>query len=175
MSRSIILSLISMIAGSAAAEAPRLSRLSLEPEYSGKVFSGYTQDLTGKYWDNGRFYASSEFNLTGTVGVSMNLGEHPYELIVNFDKGYSSQAFNAAPYFGFGVRTVRELSTDSYVILEIQNLLSLSGDIRERPCADALGKEFHCGTLVPWSDYKSFTLAPNVFRPYFSIQFFISF
>ena len=164
-----------MIGGSAAAEPPQLSRLSLKPEYSGKVFSGYTQDLTGKYWNNSRFYASSEFNLTGTVGVSMQLGEHPYELIVNFDKGYSSQAFDAAPYFGLGFRTVRELSRDSYVILEIQNLLSLSGDIRERPCVDTFGKEFHCGTLVPWSGYQSFTLAPNVFRPYFSVQFFISF
>ena len=65
-----------------------------------------------------------------------------------------SNALTAEPTLGFGYITTFKINTNVFLKLELNNFLSIGGRIRERRCIDDFLREYHCGTVIPWTDYE---------------------
>jgi len=132
----------------------KLSQLEIFNSYNGRDFDGFATDLSSKVWNNSKFYEPKNIQLSGTIGLIKFDTNQSSEVILNFDLGKTSNALNARPYFGLGYATIFELSEYNFIKIEIQNLISLKGKIREQPCVDDFLREFHCGTTLPWAEYE---------------------
>ena len=69
----------------------------------------------------------------------------------SFDAGYDSALFQTDPALQLGVRADLSFQNKS-VTFGVDNLLSIGGNVTERPCLDQLFRDFHCGTGLPWTD-----------------------
>ena len=69
----------------------------------------------------------------------------------SFDLGYKSELFKTDPVLQLGLSINFSFQNKS-IILGVNNIVSIGGQVDESPCIDRLFREFHCGTGLPWVD-----------------------
>lgn len=77
----------------------------------------------------------------------------PFNLILPFsyDNGFDSAKFTARPRLTLGA-AVQGRHRQLVWQLRLDGLIDSGGRIAERACYDATGRDFHCGTGLPWAD-----------------------
>ena len=135
------------------------------------VWSGHFTAANGRLYDashlyqNRRnpFYLAGELQLFGlrlpgqlTGGSKASRTRQvngPFNLILPFayDNGFDSAKFTARPRLTLGAAVqgrYRQLVWQA----RLDGLVDAGGRITERACYDATGRDFHCGTGLPWAD-----------------------
>ena len=126
-------------------------------EYSAP-YSGSFRAINGEVFNVSDYYetTSVELSMEGLAlwdvkkGVTVTV---PW----SFDLGYDSELFQTDPVLQLGL-SVTIYTDKSSLSFGATNLVTIGGHVRERPCADRLLREFHCGTGLPWVDRP----APNM-------------
>ena len=125
-------------------------------------YSGLFMAANGKVFDASKYYKPlrPELNISGLLAVFLLDG---YTLKFNWlvDLGYYSDLYIVHPSVLAGLSAIK---SDDYRKIEfgIQNLFFIGGKVSENSCVDELQREFHCGTGQPWSDYRGYSIKPNM-------------
>lgn len=123
------------------------------------VWSGHFTAANGQLYDASHLYQNrrrplylrGEIQLYGLARVSR--AGRPINLILPFayDNGFDSAKFTARPRFTMGA-ALQGRQDQLVWQIRLDGLLDTGGQIRERACYDATGRDFHCGTGLAWRD-----------------------
>jgi hypothetical protein len=115
-------------------------------------YSGRFRAINGNSFDVSKYYVSSSLELFFN-GLVMWEARDNLTLTIPwyFDIGYQSELFHTDPVLQLGL-SANFSSQNHSIILGVNNLLTIGGHIRGRPCMDRLFRDFHCGTGLPWVD-----------------------
>ena len=125
-------------------------------------YSGHFKAANGEAFDASQYYKPlrSELNVSGLLAVFLSDG---YTLKLDWlvDLGYHSDLYIVQPSVLSGLSVIK--SSDKLKIkFGIQNLFFIGGKVSKNSCVDELQREFHCGTGQPWSDYRGYSIKPNM-------------
>jgi hypothetical protein len=126
-------------------------------EYSqSNVWRGHFIAPNGVKFDVSHLYQSDrlEFNLLAQLLVLNPKPNTNFILPIRFDNGYKSPLYSAHRRLDVGFWAVHSHNEKLMLAFGFSNILTIGGKIQENPCLDSFLREFHCGSGVPWVDYK---------------------
>ena len=139
-----------------------------EFEFAARLTSGnsdYTQSVVwtgsfvapnGKLFDVSHLYKSERqtFNLSGYFLFGKSRSKTIFLIPFKYDNGFSAPLYSAKKRLDIGVILNRRINTRVSMNFGVFDLYSLGGKITENPCLDMFNREFHCGSGLPWVDYR---------------------
>ena len=139
-----------------------------EYEFAARLISGssnYTQSEVwtgnfvapnGKSFDVSHLYKSERqtFNLSGYFLFGKSSAKTSFLIPFKYDNGFSAPLYSAKNRLDFGLVINRKIDTKLSMTFGVIELYSLGGKITENPCLDGFDREFHCGSGLPWVDYR---------------------
>ena len=152
---STILLLLSSIFNTAKADG--LYLLSLEASSShmaSSVWTGRFSAIDGRQIDASEHYKAKNFMFSANGTAAFDLTPAS-SIILPFvvDAGYQSDLYKAQPLMSLGIGYVAVAKQWQFSLLAT-DLLAWGGTVTESPCVDSFVREFHCGTGLPWVDYR---------------------
>lgn len=124
------------------------------------IWKGRARDYAGRSWDTSAYYRPE--NPSHFLRLGMLYGLRP-GLFVNtglyIDTGLDAPAMRISPYGGLTVTLIALPRRDLTLSFGVADLVSVGGKVREIPCRDGFNRAFHCGTVLPWTDYQA--VAPD--------------
>jgi hypothetical protein len=121
------------------------------------VWTGKFEDIAGQQHDTSHLYEPENPHLS--VGATI-LQEYSAQMYFVHDfyghTGYQSPLFAMDPELQYSLEIVRLISPRTSLSIAVDNLISIGGDIEERPCFDSFSRAYHCGTGLPWKDSGEF-------------------
>lgn len=125
-------------------------------------YSGRFTAINGDEFDASEYFISSNLELS-ISGFSAIFFENNFSVKLNWllDNGYNSALYNVKPSLLGSVGLIKSNPGLKFEIF-VNNLFFLGGEVSERACVDALEREFHCGSGLPWSDYVPYEISPDI-------------
>ena len=117
------------------------------------IWSGNFVAPNGKKFQLGNFYKSKNIELNLKTNLVYKLNSSLIIFPIKFDNGYKSDLLNVSPIYSLGLIMSKQIKNFN-ILVGVDNLLKLGGNIIEKPCFDKFKREFHCGTGKPWTDYQ---------------------
>lgn len=111
------------------------------------VSSGY--DSSVKY-DVSRFYKSDKIRLNMMIQYAGRIAGEIFS--AGLDTGHHAQKIKIEPAFFVGYARAFQMTERASVTLGFGGWFG--GTISEKPCIDYYDREYYCGTLTAWTDYK---------------------
>ena len=121
-------------------------------------YTGHFKAINGNSFDVSEYYqpANTEFNISGVILLFLDNGT-TIRIDGHFDNGFRSALYEVDQSLSFGLNITKTFE-NKHLNLGISNLLLFGASVKERACVDDLQRDFHCGTGLPWSDYKGFEI-----------------
>lgn len=129
-------------------------------EYSqSNVWRGQFIAPNGLKFDTSKLYQSDrpEFNLSAQLLILNPKQNTNFIVPIRFDNGYKSPLYSAQRRLDIGFWAVHFPNEKLMLAFGFSNILTTGGKINENPCVDSFSREFHCGTGLPWMDYKDYS------------------
>ena len=117
------------------------------------IWSGNFVAPNGKQFQLGNFYKSKDIELNLKTNLVYKLTSSLLVIPIKFDNGYKSDLLNVTPIYTMGLIMSKKIKNLN-ILVGVDNLIKLGGNIKEKPCFDKFKREFHCGTGEPWIDYQ---------------------
>ena len=103
----------------------------------------------GKERDIERFYKDEQLNISISGYVILDSGTR---ITLGFDNGFSTSKLNKSNTYRVGVDQIIDLTDNSY--LTVSGATERGGNVRPTPCTDQYNREYYCGNLTAWSDFR---------------------
>ena len=102
----------------------------------------------GKARDVSKFYEpeSQPFQIAGGVLIEDTL------IHVNYDSGYTTEKLKVSD--SATVHATQFIDLSDKLQLSVTAGASFGGERKDTACSDSFGRQYYCGTLTAWSDYK---------------------
>ena len=125
-------------------------------------YSGHFTAVNGINFDASEYYKNqrAEFHVSGFILIFLD-ENWSTKLDWTFDNGFYSDLYQVDPSFSSNITLVRSYE-NSKIEVSLQNAFRLGGTLAERACVDTLGRDFHCGTGMPWADYEGYKLPEDI-------------
>jgi len=85
--------------------------------------------LLSKFWENNRFW-----------------------FLIGFDTGFSSPKINIQPSIYLGFNYKHPYTNRSF--FDFGLISNIGGKVNDHPCKDDFDRDYYCGSLTAWSDFK---------------------
>jgi hypothetical protein len=121
---------------------------------SSSVWTGKFVAADGRQFDTSNLYQAQNLLLSakGVAAIDVNQ-DSSIILPFTLDAGYHSELYTSKPLVSFGIGYAATAERWQFSLIAT-DLLVLGGEVAETPCVDAFVREFHCGTGLPWVDYR---------------------
>lgn len=135
----------------------QLLSLRAATEHAGsKVWNGKFTGLNGRKYDVSAFYKSGAPVFSAkAVLARKGHGSISWLVPLSVDNGYRAQLYQAEPLFSLGFGAAMRLAPQSMLSVRVDNALRLGGAVSEQPCYDGFRRQYHCGSGLAWTDYRS--------------------
>ena len=117
------------------------------------IWSGNFVAPNGKQFQLGDFYRSKDIELNLKTNLVYKSTSSLLVIPIKFDNGYKSDLLNVTPIYSVGLIMSKKIKNFN-ILVGVDNLIKLGGNINEKPCFDEFKRKFHCGTGKPWTDYQ---------------------
>lgn len=99
--------------------------------------------------DISRFYTPDnlQFHVSGNIDLASNT-----RIKLSYDNGLETDKLERDPTLNVGIQQFIEITENS--VLALSAGVELGGDVEHTSCKDSYGREYYCGNLTAWSDFK---------------------
>ena len=150
--------LLAVLKSASASEYEFVARLtSGSSDYTqSDVWTGNFVALNGKSFDVSHLYESERqtFNVSGYFLFGESNAKTSFLIPFKYDNGFSAPLYSAKNRLDVGLVINHRIDTKLSMNFGVIELYSLGGKITENPCLDGFDREFHCGSGLPWVDYR---------------------